>query len=77
MLVYRAPFGRQVIPKEKVHICHPPSLESGYGRSRPTEPLGSIWKCDDCGQHWIVDHTYWQRITTRRVVNILRKIDAC
>lgn len=42
-----------------------------------TPPVGSIARCDECGQHWVLRDVdgppYWARISERRARRILRR----
>lgn len=41
------------IPYVEPHVCPVPSIVDRWGNN-PTVAVGSIWKCDECGQTWEV-----------------------
>lgn len=40
-------------PNPAAHRCQPPIERTTFGRL-PSEGLGSIWRCDECGARWQV-----------------------
>ena len=42
------------------HECEPPGAgEDYYQESKRLYPEGTIWKCDDCGARWEVEHEHY------------------
>lgn len=47
------------IPPGK-HECEPPeATEAGPSYYGGLYPEGTIWKCDDCGSRWEMEHEYY------------------
>lgn len=44
----------------KKHDCKPPE-DVGLQKATlgPKYPAGTIWKCDDCGSRWEMEHEYY------------------
>ena len=44
----------------KKHECKPPEQGKRYLRdSKMLYPEGTIWKCDDCGTRWELEHEHY------------------
>lgn len=64
-----------LLKTEVAHGCHIPLNE----HHNPATPAGSVWRCDECGQHWMVytrsdDHgAAWHAVSPRRAKRAIRR----
>lgn len=58
---------------ESLHRCRPPIVEDSWVSNRPDGNEGSIWRCDQCRQLWLIYRPLGEsRLRWRRARWIIR-----